>query len=496
MADPIQPITAVEKPTDSAKPTESKSSIASSGDEPARPPRKRFQKPNYAKIHAKPLPLETYPLPAFIPHSPLSLLRIAATLVRHFFQPPSSHASAPYVGYFSSETRSVHITDPVHVRALWEMGFFGKGTLSRSEPNWLTAEKARLRAGGVGGGGTAEEATRKRREERKMFKLERARLEREQIELQLRQERALAEQLERPGSASTAERQASAEEVSSRTSHSSLSHVFPWQAQYVETTSTSEVQEQDLTTNMQEEIAATAVEETTLAVPAQESTATVTGQEDTSTITKATGKKEKDQALFVPEEPIVDVNQEHLQLSLEEAFFLSYALGVLEIRKGPDMAPITTTDLFTLSWTHSIFPPALDLSTLRADDPFLLNYAVYHHYRSLGWVVRPGVKFSADYMLYNRGPVFSHAEFAVIIVPEYAADAPDAEKKQSRDWWWFHCVNRVQSQVRKSLVICYVEVPTLAAIKAVGKDDIGGILRQYKVREFVLRRWLANRSRD
>ena len=47
----------------------------------------------------------------------------------------------------------------------------------------------------------------------------------------------------------------------------------------------------------------------------------------------------------------------------------------------------------------------------RFDNPFLINYAVYHHYRSLGWVVRSGIKFCVDYLLYKRGPVFHHAEY-------------------------------------------------------------------------------------
>lgn len=48
--------------------------------------------------------------------------------------------------------------------------------------------------------------------------------------------------------------------------------------------------------------------------------------------------------------------------------------------------------------------------SLRLDNPFLINYVVYHHYRSLGWVVKGGIKFCVDYLLYKRGPVFSHAE--------------------------------------------------------------------------------------
>lgn len=47
---------------------------------------------------------------------------------------------------------------------------------------------------------------------------------------------------------------------------------------------------------------------------------------------------------------------------------------------------------------------------LHFDNPFLIHYVAYHHYRSLGWVVKGGIKFCVDYLLYKRGPVFSHAE--------------------------------------------------------------------------------------
>jgi DNA integrity scanning protein DisA with diadenylate cyclase activity len=36
----------------------------------------------------------------------------------------------------------------------------------------------------------------------------------------------------------------------------------------------------------------------------------------------------------------------------------------------------------------------------------------------------------------------------------------DAEK-QARSWWWMHSVSRVQAQVLKSLVVCYVDVPPI-----------------------------------
>ena len=147
---------------------------------------KRAPRPNYNKLHARPLPLTTHPLPAFLPHNPLSLLRIAYALLSEFFTQPSSHAT-PYSGYFSPETRSVHITDPATIRALWEQGFFGKGTLSRSEPAWLEREKRRR---GLTAALTSEEFTQRRREERRRVKTERARAQREALEEQLRKESA------------------------------------------------------------------------------------------------------------------------------------------------------------------------------------------------------------------------------------------------------------------------------------------------------------------
>lgn len=48
-------------------------------------------------------------------------------------------------------------------------------------------------------------------------------------------------------------------------------------------------------------------------------------------------------------------------------------------------------------------------ATLLPDDPFLVSYIAYHHFRSIGWVVKPGIKFCCDWLLYRRGPAFSHS---------------------------------------------------------------------------------------
>ncbi|USW51408.1 Putative tRNA-splicing endonuclease, tRNA intron endonuclease, catalytic domain-containing protein [Septoria linicola] len=418
-----------------------------------RPPKKK--RPNWNLIHSRPLPLEVHPLPAFHPTNPISLLRLAYAYLSQLFDKPVSQLPQPYIGYFSPETRSVHVTDPKHARALWEMGFFGKGTLSRSEMSWLDREKARLLAKRAGGGGTAEENTNARREKRRLFKLERARAEAEKIERQ---------RLVEEGKLDPSVLETEGTEIESGNEHIAV-----------------EATPRPLQT--------TAPDPAVTLLPPQPSDI---------------GLDDDDE-----EEPIPDFdNQEHLQLTLEEAFFLSYGLGALEIR--PDSAnnikqnhSYSGWDLLQTCSAHGFFPTSrsIDQHNVRPDDQFLLSYVVYHHFRSLGWVVRQGVKFSVDYLLYYRGPVFSHAEFAVIIIPAYTAAYWSTEQgkrerriRESHDWWWTHCVNRVQSQALKTLVMVYVNVP--APAQGDQEKDIGALLRSYKVREFVIKRWTPNRSRD
>lgn len=131
---------------------------------------------------------------------------------------------------------------------------------------------------------------------------------------------------------------------------------------------------------------------------------------------------------------------EHLQLSLEEAWFLSSAVGVLRIydpatvRLPPHVLGFVSRLLLScLVWCapgadpytqQAFLPPSAVLPLLltptsiapttvrpklRPDDPFLVSYIGYHHFRALGWVVKPGIKFCADWLLYRRGPVFSHS---------------------------------------------------------------------------------------
>ena len=391
------------------------------------------------------------------------------------------------------------------------MGFSGKGTLSRSEPSWLEREKARRRRDG--GTVAAEDATNVRREERRLFKLERARLERERIVRQrmVEEGKVLPEEVEDGGTGievvddesppvkddDSLKAQSFSIDGSMLTKDGAESHDISAAAQngHFQTKPNEEGRVPDA-----DFLKASGT-------PSQPSQ----GLRPTTQSPAPASEHEEETPLQIP-------NQEHLQLTLEEAFFLTYGLGVLSIFPSPSPdsqllspkstpQPYTPPELLELFCQYSSFPPTFSITDRQPDDAFLLSYTAYHHFRSLGWVVRSGTKFAVDYLLYNRGPVFSHAEFAVLVVPAYSDrywNTPGGRARrrvwEQKDWWWLHCVNRVQSQVKKTLVLCYVEVPSPLSLDLdevdVGRVDVGRLLRSYKVREFVVKRWLANRSRD
>ena len=135
----------------------------------------------------------------------------------------------------------------------------------------------------------------------------------------------------------------------------------------------------------------------------------------------------------------------------------------------------------------------------RTDNPFIINYALYHHYRSLGWVIKLGIKFCVDLVLYKRGPVFHHAEFAVVLCPTYENEddkkgSPFYINDQKLSWQWLNTINRVNSQAKKTLILAYVRIPSQDKMK--GTNDIHEIIKLYKVKEIVVKRFVAARNRD
>ncbi|KAF8998560.1 hypothetical protein BDQ17DRAFT_1247564 [Cyathus striatus] len=335
-------------------------------------------------------------------------------------------------GIFDPTTRSVWVSNQSDSLVLWRRGFYGKGDLSRSEPSWL-ARQINLRKMG-GKQLTSEEITARRRAERQQFKRDRA--------------AAIAAVAEEAETIFATEGRV----ITPALSGPAIPSAATWKP-------------------------------STPSIP--EASATPTLPED------------------VPEElePLKDV--EHLQLTLQEAWFLIWNLGCLTVLDRHTLESVSLKDLWT-SFQLAHLPPLLPGLTspmLQFDNPFLVNYVAYHHYRSLGWVVKGGIKFCVDYLLYKRGPVFTHAEFALVVLPVY--EDPEDEKLSSIQlqnvspfgWSWLSTINRVNSQVQKTLILVYVTIPARSRVSLEVLES-PACLQYYSVREVVLRRFIPARMRD
>lgn len=476
------------------------------------------------KVHELPIPIRTFPLPSFYPNNPLSLFHVAYAWIRQVLAPPPREPSVVYEGVWSPRTRSVYVIDPKSMRGLWEQGFYGKGHLSRSEPNWLKREQARR---GAHNDHVAEVFTNKRREERFQMKWDRARKEQEAIQRTRYEEARIApvgpaQLLSLPNSqrdldlliygapSGSAAMPDSADGTSilplpmmnGSTERPNTPEGNPSPANYVPDATPPQKRRKSVRFSPKVESATFQLEDPPS--PNQAMIANGNGKLPGGILTNGILQLSGEPEVLELQDPLPEqevpseeeapeelVDKEHLQLTLEETFWLTFGLGVLRVKDETTNKLLSVDEVFQLCREYSYFPRSTDL---RADDPFLLHYVVYHHFRSLGWVARPGIKFGCDWLLYNRGPAFSHAEFAIVVMPCYSDpywETHDHEEPD-RSWHWLHLVNRVQSTALKTLVLVYVDVPPPTK----GDVSIPDLLRRYKVREFMVKRWLINRNRD
>ncbi|KAF2967708.1 hypothetical protein GQX73_g5883 [Xylaria multiplex] len=519
----------------------------------ARPPKVPLH-----QIYALPAPLRTFPLPSFYPNNPLSLFHVLWAWTSQVLSPPPAEPSVIHQGHWSPETRSVHIRDPKSIRALWEQGFFGKGNYSRSEPNWLKREQSRQGQGDKKVSELVTVQRREERKMMKWDRArkEQEAILKTRLEEAWVAPVGPKELLALPNSLRELHMSPLGGLTNGHTTRDGLSHTTATQTQIDSTrpgvSSTNIpsplVPELSVNGDLIDETAKVPFPQlngdyphspsetpTTKPVgtspdivastlkrrksvrfsPTVESTTFQLGDPPSPHIGSSTNGKvpngdvnhgaqslppavdgDPSEVLDVPvapESPAASeiVDREHLQLTPEEAFYLVFGLGALSVIDPASGENMAAQNLFHLFRQLSYFPHKM--ASLRPDDPFLVQYAVYHHFRSLGWVPRPGIKFGVDWLLYIGGPVFSHAEFAVMVLPAYTDPywKSQGQGPPKKSWQWLHSINRVQSHALKTLVIVYVDIPPPTQA-----SDPAALLKQYKIREFVMKRWLSNRSRD
>ncbi|XP_073430361.1 tRNA-splicing endonuclease subunit Sen2 isoform X3 [Dendrobates tinctorius] len=165
---------------------------------------------------------------------------------------------------------------------------------------------------------------------------------------------------------------------------------------------------------------------------------------------------------------------EYLQLSHEEAFFLVYALGCLSITSQKE--PLTIVKLW------EVFSSA--------QENFQTRYMAYHHFRCKGWVPKVGLKYGTDLLLYRKGPPFYHASYSVIV--ELVDENSEGPPVRPLTWRSLSGLNRTTMNVSKELLICYLMKPP-----GVTEEDLSSpeCIKGFRVQEVVVNRWISSRER-
>ncbi|CAG0919108.1 unnamed protein product [Notodromas monacha] len=133
-----------------------------------------------------------------------------------------------------------------------------------------------------------------------------------------------------------------------------------------------------------------------------------------------------------------------LFLCAEEVFFLTSELGCLEVEH--DGIILSLEELWS----------ALNSS----DVSFLARYAAYLHLRQKRWVVKPGLRFGVDWLLYKDGPNFFHASLAVKVVYDHCSSREKGDLTLSQ----LRRLARICISVSKQLLVLTVIIPDTVEI--------------------------------
>lgn len=169
--------------------------------------------------------------------------------------------------------------------------------------------------------------------------------------------------------------------------------------------------------------------------------------------------------------------KEILQLSLVEALFLHHDLQCLNI----DMKGQVKSEDHIAMWdTFS-----------NSNKYFIQDYTIYYHFRVKNWVVKPGIKFGGDFILYKDGPAFTHASYVVLIeVLNEDLHREISETRRTMDFTYIVGLNRLCETAGKELLICQIIWPRSVSVSR--PSDI----KHLSVNEVLLRRWLPNTEKQ
>ncbi|CAL8471496.1 g11038 [Coccomyxa elongata] len=173
---------------------------------------------------------------------------------------------------------------------------------------------------------------------------------------------------------------------------------------------------------------------------------------------------------------MINAQSSHVSLSLEEAFFLAHALRALTVSVASTEAPSPLALTCEELWARC----------LEMKPDFVLGYIPFCHFRSKGWVVRPGAQYGVDYVLYSQHPAEVHSSYCLLSL---------MGRKEPSFLCWndIEAANRTTSQVGKQLLLLYVDQQTAV------DWTTPACLSSFTVEERLVKRWtpgLKDRTRE
>ena len=169
-------------------------------------------------------------------------------------------------------------------------------------------------------------------------------------------------------------------------------------------------------------------------------------------------------------------DKEYMQLSGEEALYLSHEVGCLKVM-SPDQnmkaySPVELWNLFRTQNPH-----------------FVELYTTYCYYRRKGWVPKSGLKYGVQYVLYKGSPEVYHSSYGVLVRPCESLGPGGSDNAPILRWQDVIAASRVSESVGKELVVCYISKVTTPTTDEEGSLDLPDCIRSFVVHEvFVTRK--------
>ncbi len=209
---------------------------------------------------------------------------------------------------------------------------------------------------------------------------------------------------------------------------------------------------------------------------------------------------------------------ERLQLSPVETVFLGWSVQCIDCIDSRTSLPVNMNAVwkyFALdSVTRSLpdpIPSSLSNWVRNSSDPwpmcqklvsqnkFFQRFLSYYHYRRQGLIVRDGIKFASDWLLYQYGPTLDHAFACVTVLSRPMMGSPIG-------WVDVLAGVRVCSSVKKRLRLCVVQPKAPIDVESIQDfwidsldqlySDPDSCLQLFTIQEVDITRWIPERTRE